>query len=193
MILIGFCGLPGAGKSTAAMHLASKHGFVWSNIGDPMKAMMRAFFELQGLDEEEIRRRLWGDLKQEPDPLLDGKTPTFALQTLGKEWRDLFSPTFWVDRWVDRISKLPRVVCDGMRYPDEMPVFRRLGGKLIRIVRPGVVERTGHPAERQALPFDYSIMNDGTVDDLVRAVEGVVFGNSQPVYPRGEDHGRLAP
>jgi dephospho-CoA kinase len=78
MRLIGFTGKPESGKSTAARFLAKKYGLPHINVGDGMKAMLTGFYRLCGLSESEIVRRLFGDLKEGPDPYLNGKTPRYA-------------------------------------------------------------------------------------------------------------------
>jgi hypothetical protein len=176
-MLIGLHGVPGSGKSEFAKYLHQKYDFAHVNIGDAMKAMLRGFYsEICGIDDKEINRRLYGDLKRVPDNLLNGKTPTHAMQTIGYEWRDTISKTLFSDRWADRVRKHKNVVADGMRYPDEMPVFYELDGLMIRMIRPGYEDTTGHPAENQKLPADVIIHNDGTIEDLYRKADMIVSG-----------------
>lgn len=173
--LIGFCGKPDSGKSTAARYLHEAHGFDWINISAPIKAMLEGFYRWCGLDDGEIERRLVGDLKETPDPLLNGKTPRYALQTLGYEWRDLISSELFSDRWCDRVIACGQyTTSDSMRYPNEMPALYRADGILVRIDRPGATDTTGHPAENQTLDPDRVIVNDGTIEDLFQKLDDLV-------------------
>ena len=47
--------------------------------------MLRKLLACQGADAEMIRRMIDGDLKEAPTPLLEGRTPRHAMQTLGTD------------------------------------------------------------------------------------------------------------
>lgn len=173
-MLIGLYGYPEAGKGVVAGYLARRYGFARVNVGDGMKAMLEGLYRMSGLDAVQIERRLFGDLKETPDPLLNGKTPRYALQTIGCEWRDLISPTLFSDRWADRVRTEENAVADGMRYPEELPSFRGLRGALVRVDRPGH-RRVGsdHKADRQLMldPPDAILLNDGNIPQLLDRVD----------------------
>jgi hypothetical protein len=174
-MLIGLCGVPGAGKTTVARYLRFVNGFDHINVGDPIKGMMRGFYRTLDVSSEDIDRRLDGDLKEVPDGLLNGKSPREAMQHLGKGWRDLISPTLFADRWGDRLEASENAVADGMRYAEEVPVLKRLGGVLVRVERPGFeVDPNSHIAERQDLPVDFVLENSGSVIDLEHATEDLL-------------------
>lgn len=137
--LIALTGLAGAGKSTVAKHLVAAHGYRVEKFAGPLKDMLRGL----GLTERHIE----GDLKEVPCGLLGGKTPRYAMQTLGTEWgRGLISPSLWADAWSSRAAA-GRVVCDDCRFPNEADAVRRLGGVIIRVVRPGLASTGGHASE----------------------------------------------
>lgn len=173
-MLIGFCGYPKAGKSSAARFIMSRYGFEHLNVGDPIKAMLTGFYRYCGLSQMAIDERLYGLLKTVPDYLLNEQTPTHAMQTLGKEWRDTISDKLFSDRWADKVRLNKNVVADGMRYNDEVATLRELNGYLVNIFRPGLREVTGHPAENQDLDYDKCIINDGTLLDLYAKLEDMM-------------------
>jgi len=74
-------GPPSAGKGTVAKYLVREHGFTLHKLAKPIKDMLRA---LPGITEEHIE----GPLKELPTSILNGKSPRWAMQTLGKEWRE---------------------------------------------------------------------------------------------------------
>lgn len=174
-MLIGLFGYPESGKSEVSKYLRSKYQFERINVGDGMKAMLAGYYRLFGLTEREIERRLYGDLKETPDPMLNGKTPRYALQTIGKEWRDLIDPPLFADRWADRVRHARNAVADGMRYPDELPAFRSLGGVLIQVSRPGHVSPgREHVADARLMleqDRDAVLLNDGTLEQLPEKIE----------------------
>lgn len=158
--LIALTGPAGAGKSTAAKHLVARHGYRVEKFAGPLKDMLRGF----GLTERHIE----GDLKEVPCDLLGGKTPRYAMQTLGTEWgRDLISPSLWVDTWSSRAAT-GLVVCDDCRFPNEAAAVRALGGVIVRVVRVGH-ERPGgdHVSEagQEGIKPDAKLWNDVLDDD----------------------------
>lgn len=128
--LVAFCGRIGAGKSTAARLLVEQYGFRLVKFADPLKDMLRAL----GMTEAEIE----GDRKEVSCKLLGGRTPRYAMQTLGTEWgRDLISPDLWVNSWIKRAKTIMsdggKVVVDDLRFPNEEEIIRRLGGNIVEI------------------------------------------------------------
>lgn len=165
-MIIGFCGLAGAGKSTAALHLVEAAGAQRVRFAGPLKDMMRAL----GLTDREVD----GDLKERPCDLLGGKTPREAMQTIGTEWgRDMISPDLWVGAWSRRAAPLlaegvSLIVADDVRFLNEAAAIWALGGKVCMVRRPGAgsAVSSGHPSEALRFPWDFEIVNDGDLERL---------------------------
>jgi hypothetical protein len=163
-MIIGFCGPIGAGKSTAAKHLANSLGFMRLPFAGTLKSMSRAF----GLTDEEVD----GAKKNSPSELLAGKTPRQFMQLLGTDFgRNLIDSEIWVRAWRRQAVSYRDVVTDDVRFPNEAKVIRDLGGVLIRIERPGVATTESHVSEQQELDYDYMLLNSGTPHDLAFHVE----------------------
>jgi hypothetical protein len=165
--VIGLCGLAKSGKTTVADYLVTEYGYRRIKFADPLKDMLRAL----GLTYQEIE----GDRKEDSCRLLGGKSPRFAMQTLGTEWgRQMISPTLWVDLWEHRVLDSRRrqtpVVVDDCRFSNELEVLKRLGGLSITIVREGNEPVNDHISERIELATDVTIRNDRTVGDLISRV-----------------------
>lgn len=169
MILIGFCGYAGSGKSTAAQRLCGRHGFVRHRFAGPLKDMLRAL----GLSEEQVD----GNLKEVPCALLGGKTPRWAAQSLGTEWgREMISPTLWVDAWAAKVDVSPvPVVCDDVRFPNEVYAVKQRGGIVVRITGRGAkIATSAHASENVNFEVDEEIENTGSIHDLHAAVDALV-------------------
>lgn len=174
--LIGFCGLAGAGKSFAASHLCRAHGYQRLRFAEPLKAMLRVI----GLTDAHIE----GELKETPSPLLCGKTPRHAMQTLGTEYgRVCIGPDFWVDAWKRQadlaLSEGHSVVVDDVRFPNEAQVIWRMGGKLVRVVRKDaepIAVVGAHASENALAPtlFDAILGNDGDASRFEMAVSALL-------------------
>ena len=171
--LIAFTGYAGCGKSTAAKHLVDAHGYTLVKFAGPLKAMMRAL----GLGDREIE----GDLKEIPCKLLDGRTPRYAMQTLGTEWgRDLIGPHFWVNVATDIICAVldqgGKVVIDDLRFDNEAIATRVLGGRIVKVARPGVGAVNSHSSDNVEIKWMDMIINDGPVEQLRASVDLLVEG-----------------
>jgi hypothetical protein len=169
---VGFTGLAGSGKSTAARILADEFGFIVLPFAGPLKAMTRAF----GLTAREMA----GDLKEAPCDALGGKTPRQFMQMLGTEFgRQMIGENVWVKAWERGASDLdtdadltdpcdpsarPLVVADDVRFANEAAAIRSRGGRVIRIERPGAgsASGAGHASERQDFTPDRVIRNTGS-------------------------------
>lgn len=131
--VIVLTGQAGSGKSTIAAQLATQ-GYTVVKFAGPLKDMLRAL----GLTDAEIE----GDLKEKPCPLLGGRTPRYAMQTLGTEWgRNLIAPALWVVAWQHSVRGVlaggGRVVVDDCRFLNELAAAMEMGGLAVRLVRDG--------------------------------------------------------
>jgi hypothetical protein len=159
MLIVGFCGPIGCGKSTAAAYLVETYDFERRRFAGPLKAMMKAL----GLTDSEID----GEHKERPCLLLGNKTPRHAMQTLGTEWgRMLIHPNLWVDAWRFSLPDNKDVVVDDVRFANEEKAIRDLGGLLIQIEREGTGGLAQHASELQGIRGDIVIQNNGPVENL---------------------------
>lgn len=178
--LVGLSGQAGSGKSALAKELMS-YGWVSVKFADPLKAMLATFYEAHGLTPAEIEDRLDGHLKEEPDPLLLGATPRWAMQTLGTEWgRNSIHSALWESLWRKRVVALLRaghnVVADDLRFPNELAALVALGGTSISVHRPDNRARATSSHVSEALPFecDETIINDGNLTDLTDSLWAIL-------------------
>ena len=94
-MVIALTGLMNSGKSTVADYLVTHRDFVRLKFAQGLKEMMRAL----GLTDDEIE----GVRKEMPCERLNGRTPRYAMQTLGTEWgRTHMGQDFWVNLLVQK-------------------------------------------------------------------------------------------
>ncbi len=136
-MIIGFTGLAGCGKSTAARHLEQEHNWTRARMADPLKNMLRSLYADMGYTGVEIERRIEGDLKEKGDALLAGRSPRRLMQTLGTDWaRKMIAPNFWVLVAARRLTSMTgHIVVEDVRFDNEAEMIRKLGGRVIHIVR----------------------------------------------------------
>lgn len=175
--IVAFTGLAGAGKTTAAKHLVACHGFRRVRFAEALKAMLSAL----GLTEAQID----GSEKETPCELLGGKTPRWAMQTIGTEWgRRLIADDLWIRAWQAAVARVPAgvpVVVDDCRFPNEAEAVKAAGGYIVRIERTGAGTASVHESEQYQIPADAMRYNDGpiallhvNVDALVRDLTWVM-------------------
>jgi len=168
MRIIGIVGYMQTGKSTVARTLF-EHGFTRVKFSQPLKDMLLA---LPGITVEHTE----GALKAAPQAMLSGRTPRYALQTLGTDWaRHMMGEDFWVDCWRNAILGEELVVAEDVRFLNEAKAIREVGGELWRIKREGFNGDT-HYSEREIelIDCDTIITNNSTVINLELMAESIV-------------------
>lgn len=174
--IVGLTGFIGSGKDTAAEYLIQNYGFKPVKFADGLKDMMRAI----GITTEELEDR---KLKEQPHPLLCGRTPRYAMQKLGTEWgRDLIADNIWTNLWATRCADKRLVVTADMRFFNEAAAIEANKGIMIRIRRPATDPApetwpTLHASEKDIphLPVHYEVDNTGTIKQLGEAVYKLAF------------------
>lgn len=181
MQLIGIAGRKGAGKDSFAKPLIAA-GFTQMRFADPLKGMLRALFYSAGCTIGEVEMMLEGVLKETPTPILCGKTPREAMQTLGTEWREMVGRTLWTNIAFERIKRAgpdAKIVVTDVRFHHEVMTIRALGGSVVRIERPTHHgEFSAHPSELEVgqLRVDATIWNTKSLEglyDAARAYAGI--------------------
>ena len=199
MSIIGLVGFIGSGKGTVGDILEQK-GFIKDSFAKPLKDACAVMFgwsrELLEGDTEMSRK--W---REEPDSYWSEKfgrefTPREALQKMGTEaGRDVFHKDIWVISLLNRAKGKDVVVTD-VRFQNEIEYIQDNGGIVIRVKRGSdpdwfkhlekielETERTKfmqhehiHKSEWDwvGCEFDYTIANNGTIQDLGKDVERVL-------------------
>lgn len=182
-MIVGLVGAAGSGKSTAAEYLASEYGFRRARFAGPLKSMLAGYLTHMGFSDEEIDRRIEGDLKEEPLEEFSGRTPRYVMQTLGTEWgRGFIAPDFWINSWRAHVVRLmsregvTRVAVEDCRFPNEAQAIRGAGGVLLKINRPGpfIIPTSSHASEQQPIEPDMQIYNDGPPSILHARLDGIM-------------------
>lgn len=166
----------GSGKTTAAratLQLLQPSCIL--SFAVPGKAMVAGLLRHLEMPESYIYEALHGCAKENPIEGL-GITPRRLMQTLGGDWgRGVLHENFWVDIMARRMRHLTNknhyraFLFDDCRYPNEVEMLRRRGGKVIRVVRPGAKVTSAHESEGQLrdIPVDFTITNNQTMTEML--------------------------
>lgn len=199
MSIIGLVGFIGSGKGTVGDILEQK-GFIKDSFAKPLKDACAVMFgwsrELLEGDTEMSRK--W---REEPDSYWSEKfgrefTPREALQKMGTEaGRDVFHKDIWVISLLNRAKGKDVVVTD-VRFQNEIEYIQGNGGIVIRVKRGedpdwfSLLDKIKLETERTKFmqhehihksewdwvgcEFNYTIANNGTIQDLGKDVERVL-------------------
>lgn len=170
--LIGLVGAKRVGKDTYAGALIAHRGFTRVAFADPLRDMALRLDPIvdwtRGFTEEPVRLSEvvesygWEAVK---DAYPEARR---TLERLGTDAIRTVVPTFWIDAARAQIeARTTPVVVTDVRYPNEADTIRELGGKLVRIVRPGV-ERSAHVADNSLDDYEVDVerYNVGTRAEL---------------------------
>lgn len=141
-MIIGVCGLIGAGKDTIADYLVNIHQFRRESFANTLKDAVAAVF---GWDREllEGRTRQSREWREQVDPWwaerlnLPNLTPRWVLQYWGTEVvRRAFHDDTWIASLENKLRKTTDdVVISDCRFPNEIAAIKRAGGIVIRVHR----------------------------------------------------------
>jgi hypothetical protein len=198
-MIIGLVGFIGSGKGTVGDILEQK-GFIKDSFAKPLKDACSVMFgwprELLEGDTEVSRK--W---REEPDNYWSEKfgrqfTPREALQLMGTEaGRNVFHKDIWVISLLNRAKGKDVVVTD-VRFKNEIQYIQDNGGIVIRVKRgedPNWyynLEKIQYENEKTKFmrfenvhksewdwvgcEFNYTIDNNGSIQDLGKEVEKVL-------------------
>ncbi len=197
-MIVGLIGLIGSGKGTVGDMLIDE-GFQHESFANTLKdatasifgwdrAMLEGDTDVSRAKREEVDT-WWQERLNIPD-----FTPRLALQLLGT---DLFRNQFHQDIWILSLEKRLReiqndIVVTDARFPNEVNMIRRAGGKVVRVKRgedpdwfdlaihnPDAMQHA-HPGIHASeymwasVTPDYMILNDGSIDDLKFTVKDLL-------------------
>jgi hypothetical protein len=140
-MIIGVCGLIGAGKDTIADYLVNIHEFRRESFAGTLKDAVAAVFgwDRELLEGRTKQSRAWREQPDEwwSDRLKMDITPRWVLQYWGTEVaRRNFHDDIWIASLENKLRKITDdVVISDCRFPNEIAAIKAAGGRVIRVVR----------------------------------------------------------
>lgn len=197
-MIIGLCGLIGSGKGTVTKYLMEQHEFIGVSFAEALKDATACIFgwDRDMLEGDTTNSRHEREQKDEwwSERLGFEVSPRYMLQFLGTEvMRQRLHNDIWSiaaeKRMIDTIRDLsyvtdcaPKIVISDVRFPNEIAMIRRNGGKIWHIQRGPLPEWFGtnddsiHESERawNNEPMDATLYNDGTIEQLCGTAEVIL-------------------
>jgi hypothetical protein len=141
-MIIGFVGLIGAGKDTAADYLVNFHGFRRDSFANTLKDAVSNVFgwDRTLLEGRTTQAREW---REQVDPWwaerlnMPKLTPRWVLQYWGTEvCRHGFHDDIWIASVENKMRKTTdNIVISDVRFPNEIKAIHNAGGIVIRVKR----------------------------------------------------------
>lgn len=142
VMIIGICGLIGAGKDTIADYLVNIHEFRRESFASSLKDAVASVFGwdrimLEGRTKQAREWREQLDLWWAERLDIPTLTPRWVLQNWGTEvCRRGFHDDIWIASLENKLRvSHDHVVISDCRFPNEIEAIRRAGGQVIRVVR----------------------------------------------------------
>lgn len=164
-MIIGVTGLKGSGKDLAAQAICDAHGYRTDAFGAPLKLCCSIIFGIRYI--EMVDR----DLKESKLDRYPHQSPREVMQLFGTDAVRAIWPSAWVEAFLRRTNAGDKVVVTDCRFENEAEAIRSLGGKILRIERPGVgCDDHASETEMAAIVPDVTVINDGTAESLRECV-----------------------
>lgn len=183
-MIIGLAGKKNSGKDTVAGYLMKRYNFERRAFADPLKKSVAALFDMPFSDVDRLKNDpeafvgivVHRGMPTQSSQIKEMHDMTFRafLQRYGTEaHRQVFGDGFWVDETlpVSGFYKGRAIVVTDCRFDNEADRIRELGGTVVLIERPGLVEQDQHSSELIDFSYNYKLINDSTVEDLYAKVD----------------------
>lgn len=170
-MIIGLTGYAQSGKDTVASLLVEHYGYERVAFADKIRSFIYEMNPLvacspSGYLQDLVNLVGWDKAKQEPQVRR-------LLQYTGVGARKVFGEQFWVREAMKSMLDKPntelKYVITDVRFTNEADMIRANGGKIWRVVRPGVGPVNNHISESEldSIKFDHLINNDSGFEDLM--------------------------
>lgn len=141
-MIIGVCGLIGAGKDTIADYLVNVHEFRRESFANTLKDAVAAVFGwdrvlLEGRTKEAREWREQVDLWWAERLNIPALTPRWVLQYWGTDvLRNHFHDDIWIASVENKLRKTrDDIVISDCRFPNEIAAIKKAGGMVVRVQR----------------------------------------------------------
>jgi len=185
-MIIGITGHAQHGKDTIGDLLVNEMGYTRLSFAEPMKRevaelyrpVLIAYGRELGCDPATV-------IPFNDDAivahLIATKPPLVRklMQVHGTDIRRKEDPHYWVHKWLQQWRNRDNIVATDVRFLNEANAVRRIGGVMVRVVRPSVAVDLSHSSESELTQITVAatFTNNGTIADLHTQVRDWLKGS----------------
>lgn len=139
-MIVGLVGFIGSGKGSVADISVNKHGYIKESFANSVKDAVSSVFgwERNLLEGDTPESRVWRETDDAwwSEHLKRPFSPRLALQLMGTEsGRNVFHRDVWVLSLLKRVHPQKNYVIADVRFPNEIDMIKKMGGKVYRVKR----------------------------------------------------------
>lgn len=176
-MIIGLTGYSRSGKDTVAKTLTEMHGYTRIAFADKIRDYL---YEMNPLIDniagepiflkERVNRDGWDTAKSSPHVRR-------TLQNAGVAARKIFGDSFWIYQALSDVRPQDKTVVTDVRFKNEANWIKDFGGQIWRVERDGIAAINNHISESEmdSYPVDFTIVNNGTLEELEAIVTSRVM------------------
>lgn len=172
-MIIGLIGYAGSGKDTTADFLVENYNFTKLSFGSILKDVVASLFSWprELLEGDTNESRIFRETKDEwwSKELNMEITPRKMFQMIGTDiMRNHFHTDIWLLSLKKKLTQYDNVIITDIRFNNEYDFVKKLGGIIIKIVRPNI-SILNHSSELSIdkFDYDYSIINNDNIESLL--------------------------
>jgi dephospho-CoA kinase len=173
-MLIAVLGRKSSGKDTFANYIINKYEFIKYSFADPLKKGIQHFFNLseQQLSDEKLKETIdtrWG---VSPRKLFQ-TIGTDIFQNVLKEYIPELSVNgrnHWVilfNQWYTSQNPDTNVIIADGRFLHEIEEVKKLGGKVIKIIRPSQINTNINKNDSHLSELEIDMIPDELIDHII--------------------------
>jgi hypothetical protein len=194
MLLIGFIGKMGSGKTTAADYCVDSYGFTKHNFKDALDKELAMLYPtvISKLSNDWPDVEMALKVKPTPDAIRELK------QKHGTDVRRAQDQQYWVKKWMDYymgFTSDARICADDVRFLNEVEAIKNMGGIIVRIKRDDVVDTGTHAGgahisetELDNYEADVTVVAEqGDFSMLHRSLDSIIENDND--YRNGKEDG----
>lgn len=191
--IVAICGFAGTGKDTLGNYLIEKHGYVKLSFAGALKDAVAPIFgwDRNMLEGDTVESRTWRECEDtwwSKRLNMPGFSPRKALQIFGTDlMRNHFHTDIWIAVIENKLRQYPKVVITDCRFPNEIDMVCRFGGKFLHITRgelpnwfysvqhgTGTAPSNIHVSETAWIPYTLDaihIANNTSLENLYKVID----------------------
>jgi len=186
-LIIAVTGLKRSGKNTVSSYISEKYGFKEYAFAQPIKDVCGYLFNWTPErieNEKEVIDPTWGISPRQILQWMGTEAFQYSLPAFSKGFLETVGRNFWVKKFEQvYLKEKGNFIISDFRFYHEQEALRKYNAVTIKVIRNSVQGNDLHESERYIRDMEcmYSIMNNGTKEDLYKEVDKIMEELEVPI------------